>query len=436
MKYDFWPITLSFENLILLHNLNLKYNMAQTIFYIIIGILLFDFILERILDYLNSTYWSNEIPLELKGIYDTEKYKKSQDYEKVKTRFSILTSSISLAAMLLILWFGGFAWLDEFARGYTQHPVLISLIFFGVLGLAADLMSTPFSVYSTFVIEERFGFNKTTAKTFVLDKLKGWILAAVIGGGLLALIVWIYMISGEWFWLIAWAVIGFFTIFMTMFYSNIIVPLFNKQTPLEDGELRSAIEAFAQMVGFKLKNIFVMDGSKRSTKANAYFTGLGAKKRIVLFDTLIKDHSTEELVGVLAHEIGHYKKRHTLTGTIISLLQTGLMLFILGLFIGNPVLSQALGAAEGSFHVGILAFGLLYSPLSLVLGLIMNVVSRKNEFAADRYAGENYQPKPLQDALKKLSVNHLSNLSPHPAYVFFYYSHPPLMQRLKALDRI
>ncbi len=436
MKYDFWPITLSFENLILLHNLNLKYNMAQTIFYIIIGILLFDFILERILDYLNSTYWSNEIPLELKGIYDTEKYKKSQDYEKVKTRFSILTSSISLAAMLLILWFGGFAWLDEFARGYTQHPVLISLIFFGVLGLAADLMSTPFSVYSTFVIEERFGFNKTTAKTFVLDKLKGWILAAVIGGGLLALIVWIYMISGEWFWLIAWAVIGFFTIFMTMFYSNIIVPLFNKQTPLEDGELRSAIEAFAQMVGFKLKNIFVMDGSKRSTKANAYFTGLGAKKRIVLFDTLIKDHSTEELVGVLAHEIGHYKKRHTLTGTIISLLQTGLMLFILGLFIGNPVLSQALGAAEGSFHVGILAFGLLYSPLSLVLGLIMNVVSRKNEFAADRYAGENFQPKPLQDALKKLSVNHLSNLSPHPAYVFFYYSHPPLMQRLKALDRI
>jgi STE24 endopeptidase len=420
--------------LILLPLLNLTISMAQTIFYIIIGILLFEFILERILDYLNSTYWTNELPAELTDIYDAEKYRTSQDYEKVKTRFSLITSSVSLAAMLLILFFGGFAWLDGFVRGYTQNPILMALMFFGIIGLAADILSTPFSIYSTFVIEERFGFNKTTPKTFVLDKLKGWLLAAVIGGGLLALIVWIYLISGEWFWVIAWAVVGIFIIFMTMFYSNIIVPLFNKQTPLEDGSLRTAIEDFAKKVGFKLKNIFVMDGSKRSTKANAYFTGLGSKKRIVLFDTLIKDHTTGELVGVLAHEIGHYKKKHTLTGTIISLLQTGLMLFILSLFIGNPLLSQTLGANEGSFHMGILAFGLLYSPLSLILGLIMNVISRKNEFAADRYAGENYQPKPLQDALKKLSVNHLSNLRPHPAYVFFYYSHPPLLQRLKALE--
>jgi STE24 endopeptidase len=409
---------------------------AHAIFYIIIGILLFEFILERFLDYLNSKYWSNELPAELSGIYDPDKYRKSQDYEKVKTRFSLLTSSISLAAMLLVLFLGGFAWLDGIVRSYTLNPILMALMFFGTIGLVADILSTPFSVYSTFVIEEKFGFNKTTPKIFVLDKLKGWLLAAIIGGGLLSLIVWIYMISGEWFWIIAWAVIGVFTIFMTMFYSNIIVPLFNKQTPLEEGDLRKDIEDFAFKVGFKLKNIFVMDGSKRSTKANAYFTGLGTKKRIVLFDTLIKDHTTEELVGVLAHEIGHYKKKHTLTGTIISLIQTGLMLYILSLFIGNPVLSQALGAKEGSFHLGILAFGLLYSPLSLILGLIMNVISRKNEFSADRYAGENYQPKPLQDALKKLSVNHLSNLRPHPAYVFFYYSHPPLLQRLKALDQI
>lgn len=409
---------------------------AQTIFYIIIGILLFDFMLERFLDYLNSKYWSNELPPELAGIYDAQKYKKSQDYEKVKTKFSVLTSSLSLAAMLIILWLDGFARLDEFVRNYTLNPILMALMFFGIIGLAADIFSTPFSIYSTFVIEERFGFNKTTPKTFILDKLKGWLLAGIIGGGLLALIVCIYMISGEWFWLIAWGAIGAFTIFMTMFYSNIIAPLFNKQTPLEEGNLRAVIESFAQKVGFKLKNIFVMDGSKRSTKANAYFTGLGAKKRIVLFDTLIKDHSTEELVGVLAHEIGHYKKKHTLAGTIISLAQTGLMLYILSLFIGNPVLSQALGASEGSFHLGILAFGLLYSPLSLILGLIMNIISRKNEYAADRFAGENYEPKPLQEALKKLSVNHLSNLRPHPVYVFFYYSHPPLLQRLKALEKI
>ena len=410
--------------------------MAQTILYIIIGILVFDFILERILDYLNSKNWSNKVPEELAGIYNEAKYKKSQDYDKEKTRFSLVTGSISLAAMLLLLFFNGFAWLDELVREYTTNPILMALIFFGLLGFVSDILSTPFSLYSTFIIEEKYGFNKTTPKTFILDKLKGWLLAAIIGGGLLALIVWIYESTGEWFWVIAWGAIGFFTIFMTMFYSNLIVPLFNKQEPLEDGDLRSAIEAFAKKVEFKLKNIFVMDGSKRSTKANAYFTGLGAKKRIVLFDTLIKEHTHDELVGVLAHEIGHYKKKHTLIGTVISLAQMGLMLYILSLFIGNPVLSQALGANEGSFHLGILAFGLLYSPLSTLLGLIMNGISRKNEFAADRYAGENFDPNPLQEALKKLSVNHLSNLCPHPAYVFFYYSHPPLLERLKALNEI
>ena len=410
--------------------------MAQTIFYIIIAIILFDFILERILDYLNSTYWSNELPKELEGIYEADKYKKSLEYEKTTTRFSLITSTFSLILMLVMLFFGGFAWLDNLVREYTQNPILMALMFFGILGFVADILTTPFSIYSTFVIEEKFGFNKTTPKTFILDKLKGWLLAAILGGGLLALIVWIYNSTGEWFWVIAWGAIGGFTIFMTMFYSNIIVPIFNKQEPLEDGSLRTAIEAFSQKVAFKLKNIFVMDGSKRSTKANAYFSGLGAKKRIILFDTLIKDHTDNELVGILAHEIGHYKKKHTLTGTIISLLQTGLMLYILSLFIGNPVLSQALGAEQGSFHLGILAFGLLYSPLSLILGIIMNMVSRKNEFAADRFAGENFNPISLQEALKKLSVNHLSNLHPHPAYVFFHYSHPPLLQRLKALEKI
>jgi STE24 endopeptidase len=225
-------------------------------------------------------------------------------------------------------------------------------------------------------------------------------------------------------------------IFMTMFYSSIIVPLFNKQTPLEPGELRDAIEAFAMKTGFKLKNVFVIDGSKRSSKANAYFAGLGSKKRIVLYDTLIKDHTTEELVAVLAHEIGHYKLKHTLTGIVLSLIETGVMLFILSLFIGNPDLSKALGAEQGSFHMGILAFGLLYSPLSLILGLATNLLSRKNEYAADRFAGINYNPNALSDALKKLSVNNLSNLRPHPLYVFFHYSHPPLLKRLEALTRI
>jgi STE24 endopeptidase len=410
--------------------------MAQSIYYLIIAILLFDYLLERLLDYLNSTRWSNELPAALQGIYDAEKYRKAQDYERTKTRFSILTSTFSLTAMLLLLFLGGFAWLDNLVRAYTTNPILMALFFFGALGFAADLLTTPFSVYSTFVIEEKFGFNKTTPRTFILDKLKGWILSLVIGGGLVALVVWIYIGTGDWFWLLAWAVMGVFIVFMTMFYAHLIVPLFNKQTPLEEGELRTSIEQFARKVQFRLTNIFVMDGSKRSTKANAYFTGLGTKKRIVLFDTLINDQTTEELVAVLAHEVGHYKKKHTLTSTILSLLQVGLMLYILGLFIGVPDLSMALGAEEGSFHVGVLAFGLLYSPLSLILGLIMNYISRKNEYAADRYAGEQFNPQPLRDALKKLSVNHLSNLTPHPAYVFFHYSHPPLLQRLEALDQI
>lgn len=410
--------------------------MAHTIFLIITGIIIFEYLLERLLDYLNSTRWSNKLPEEVKDIYDEEKYRKSQDYEKATTRFGTLTSTFSFLLMLGMLLAGGFAWLDQLVRQITEHSILMPLLFFGILGLAADLLSTPFSIYSTFVIEEKFGFNKTTPKTFILDKLKGWLLALIIGGGLLALIIWIYNSTGQWFWLIAWGAIAAFTIFMTMFYSNIIVPLFNKQTPLEEGELRTAIEDFAAKAGFKLKNIYVMDGSKRSTRANAYFTGLGAKKRIVLFDTLIKDHTIPELVAVLAHEVGHYKKKHTLTGTLLSLAQTSIMLYILGLFIGNPLLSEALGAEEQSFHMGILAFGLLYTPLSTVLGLIMNAVSRSNEFAADRFAGLNYDASALMDALKKLAVNHLSNLRPHPACVFFYYSHPPLLRRLDALKKV
>jgi len=410
--------------------------MANTLLIIIVIILVFGYVMERFLDYLNATWWSNDLPEELRGIYDAEKYRKSQDYLRTNQRFSTVTSSLSFAVMLLMLLLGGFAWLDGVVRHYTHHPILMALLFFGILGLAADILSVPFSLYHTFVIEERFGFNKTTPKTFILDKIKGLLLGAIIVGGLLALIVWIYDSTGHWFWLIAWGAVGLFSVFMTMFYSSLIVPLFNKQTPLEVGELRNAIESFAADVGFKLKNIYVINGSKRSTKSNAYFSGLGPKKRIVLYDTLLKDHSTGELVAVLAHEIGHYKKKHTLEDTLISLAETGLMLFILSLFIGHPDLSKALGATEGSFHMGVLTFGLLYSPISMILELFSNILSRKNEYAADRFAGEKYDPSALQEALKKLSVNNLSNLRPHPAYVFVYYSHPPLLERLRALEEL
>ncbi|MDX9880746.1 MAG: M48 family metallopeptidase [Prolixibacteraceae bacterium] len=407
--------------------------MEQTIYFIIIGLLVFDFVLERFLDYLNTTRWSETLPDEVKGIYDEEKYRTQQAYEKTNHRFSMLTNSFSFILIMLMFLLGGFAFVDQVARGISGNPIIIALIFFGILMLASDILNTPFSAYDTFSIEERFGFNKTTPKTFVLDKLKGWFLGALIGGGILALVVFIYLKTTGWFWVYVWLVISGFSVFMAMFYSNLIVPLFNKQTPLEDGELKQAINSFAEKTGFKLDNIFVIDGSKRSTRANAYFTGLGAKKRVVLYDTLIADLTTDELVAVLAHEIGHYKKKHIVSSLLLGILQAGLMLYVFSLLVGSPALSGALGVAEPSFHIGLVAFGVLYSPLSTIIGLGMNVLSRKNEYQADAFAAENFAAEPLASALKKLSVKNLSNLRPHPAYVFFHYSHPTLLQRLKEL---
>ena len=414
-------------------NNNQCHMVPQTVFIIIITILVFNFVLERVLEYVNSRRFQNELPDEIKDVYDQERYKKSQEYKKENYRFSIITSTFSFLLVLGMFLFNGFAFADAIARNISSHIILVTLLFFGILMFVFDLITTPFSLYDTFVIEEKFGFNKTTVKTFILDKLKGWLLSAIIGGGLLAVIVWFYLKTTVYFWLYAWALIGTFSIFMSMFYSNLIVPLFNKQTPLEEGDLREKILEFSQKAGFKLKNIYVIDGSKRSTKANAYFTGLGSKKRIVLFDTLIQDLEKNEIVAVLAHEIGHYKKRHTVTGLVISIIQTGVILYILSLLIGNPVLSAALGTSQPSFHIGMIAFGVLYSPISTILGLGMNVISRKHEYQADRYAGDRYEPESLIEALKKLSRKNLINLTPHPVYVFFHYSHPPLLQRIRAL---
>ena len=407
--------------------------MTETLFWIIIAILAFDFVLERWLDYLNTTRWNPELPDEVKGIYDEEKYQKQQRYSKTNHRFGMLTSLFSFILIMLMLFFKGFTLVNGWALSVIDDQIWTALLFFAILMLASDVLTTPFSIYGTFVIEEKFGFNKTTAKTFILDKIKGWLLGAIIGGGLLALIIFIYLKTGELFWVYVWLVISGFSIFMAMFYSSLIVPLFNKQTPLEEGELKEAINAFANKVGFKLDNIFVIDGSKRSTKANAYFTGLGKKKRIVLYDTLINDLEIPELVAVLAHEIGHYKKKHIIWSLLIGILQTGLMLFIFSLVIDSPELSGALGVDKPSFHIGLITFGILYSPLSSIIGIFMNVFSRKNEYQADAFAAKYFEAGSLASALKKLSVKNLSNLRPHPAYVFFHYSHPTLLQRIAAL---
>ncbi|WP_047546042.1 M48 family metallopeptidase [Psychroserpens sp. Hel_I_66] len=406
---------------------------ATTLFYIIIFIIVISFVIDKVLDHLNAKNYDNPVPDELKDVYDDTEYKKSQAYKKTNYKFGIWSSLFSLFFTLGFLVFDGFEFVDNIARSYSDNPIIVALIFFGIIMLASDIISTPFSYYRTFVIEERFGFNKTTKKTFILDKIKGLLMMAIIGGGILALIIWFYQQTQELFWLYAWAIVTVFTVFMNMFYSKLVVPLFNKQTPLEDGTLRDKISAYATSVGFNLDKIFIIDGSKRSTKANAYFSGFGSEKRVTLYDTLVNELDEEEIVAVLAHEVGHYKKKHIIYNLIASIALTGLTFYILSVFISNQLLSNALGVEIPSFHVGLIAFGLLYSPISEVTSLVMNQLSRKFEYQADDYAKNTYKAEPLVTSLKKLSKNSLSNLTPHPAYVVAHYSHPTLLDRVRNL---
>jgi len=407
--------------------------MHNFIFFLILLIPVAGFLVERYLEHLNSTMWSDVLPEPLKGICNEDEYRKTQLYQKENNGLEFWSSLLNLAVIIAVIVFGGFAFADGLARIITAHPVLISLIFFGIIGLASDIINIPFGIYDTFVIEKKFGFNTMTVRTFIADHIKGWLIALLIGAPVMGLITWFYYKSGSNFWLYAWGLITVFSIFINLFYSELIVPLFNKQTPLPEGSLRTKIESFALKTGFRLKNIYIIDGSKRSTKANAYFSGFGPKKRIVLYDTLEKELTEEEIVAVLAHEIGHYKKKHVLQTLVASVFITGLMLFLFSVVVNNPLLSQAIGSETPSFHLGLIVFGILYSPLSLLIGLISNYISRKNEFEADRFVRDHYKPEILAGALKKLSVKNLSNMMPHPAYVFFHYSHPPLLQRLEKL---
>lgn len=405
----------------------------NTLFYIIVGILIFQFVLELVLEYLNAKRYNDPIPDELNDVFDAEEYQKSQSYKTTNYKFGILTTTFSTVLTLGFLFLGGFEWVDSLIRAYTENSIVMALAFFGVIMIGSDIITTPFSYYKTFVIEERFGFNKSTKKLFFLDKIKGWVLMVIVGGALLATIICFFEWAGNNFWIYAWALITLFSVFMNLFYSKLIVPLFNKQKPLEDGSLKSKIEGYAKTVGFNLENIFVIDGSKRSTKANAYFSGFGKEKRVTLYDTLINDLNEDEIVAVLAHEIGHYKRKHIIFNLSASIILTGLTLFILSIFINNPEVSLAIGVTKASFHAALIGFGILYSPISEITGLAMNILSRKFEYQADDYAKNTFAATPLITSLKKLSKNNLSNLTPHSAYVFMHYSHPPLIQRIKNL---
>lgn len=406
---------------------------ASTLFLLIAVLFVFDFLFEQLLDYLNLGTIKDSLPDEAKGIYTAEKYNSSVSYQRDRAKFGFISAAFGFLLSGAMLFSGGFAWLDNLLRHYTEDPILLALLFFGIIYIASDLLSLPLQYYSTFVIEEKHGFNKTTLSTFVSDKLKGYVLAIVVGGLLIYLLLSLVIHMGPQFWLVFWGVATVFILFINMFYTSLILPLFNKLTPLEEGELKDAISSYCQKEGFPGAKVYVIDGSKRSNKANAFFSGLGPQKKVVLYDTLIKNHTTEELVAVLAHEVGHYKKKHILQGFAASILQMGFMLFALSLFVYNETLSEALGGKQLAFHLNLIAFGLLFSPVSMLSGLLMNLVSRKNEFEADAFAKHTYSGSALAAALKKLSVDNLSHLTPHPLYVFFHYSHPPVLERLKHL---
>jgi STE24 endopeptidase len=407
---------------------------AENWLYLIIGLVVFNYLFSTVLDFINGKNWKAEIPPIMKDYYDEDKYLKAKNYSKEKGKISLISSTLSTLLTILFLVFDGYGWLDNFISIYYDIPFLKSGIFFLALFILSDVISIPFSCYNTFVIEEKYGFNKTTVKTFVLDKIKGYLLTIIIGGILLFGAIYIVSLLENGFWVWLWISLSVILLLVNMFYADLIVPIFNKLTPLQTGSLREKIESYTAKVGYSLKNIYIIDGSKRSSKANAFFSGLGPRKTIALYDTLVEKHSEEELVAVLAHEVGHYKKKHVFTSLFLTISQLGLMCFLLETCLKVGEISQALGGKEMVFHLGLVAFGILYSPIGTIISILMNINSRKNEFEADHYAKTTYSGAALELALKKLSVDSLSNLYPHPFYIFIHYSHPPLLKRLSALN--
>ncbi len=409
---------------------------AEAFLTIILVIITCEYILTTFIDLLNLGKDStSNIPLSVKAFYDENKYIKALAYQREHTYFGLANGFFSLIFILLVIIFGVLGWLDSWVAIRFDTLIGQTLAFFGIIFLVNDVVNTPFQLYATFKIEEKYGFNKSTLKTFFLDKLKGYLLTAVLGAALISLLIFLITTLGHSFWWIFWIVIAMFMIAMNFFYTSLIVPLFNKLTPLEEGGLKERIMQYGKSVDFPINNIFVIDGSKRSAKANAYFSGFGSRKKIVLFDTLIENHTDDELVAILAHEVGHYKLKHTYLGMFSGVLQIGVMLCIMSFMIFEPELSKALGAERLSFGVNLIAFGIIYTPVSLLTGLLSNFISRKHEFEADSFAAKTFKADALMAALKKLSVDNLSNMKPHKLYVFFHYSHPPLLKRLESIER-
>jgi STE24 endopeptidase len=410
--------------------------MINLYFIIIITTLAFSWVVTLISEILNIKRLKGDLPKTMEGVYDGDKYLKSQLYTRERTLFGLIKGSIQLAGFLVFWFMGGYNFLDMKIRVLGYSPLVTGLMYIGILTLASTLILMPFSIYSTFVIEEKYGFNKTSPKTFLLDRLKGLLLAVLLGGIIVGGILWFFQFAGEFGWLYAWIAISLFMVIMQAIAPAVIMPLFNKFKPMEQGQLKDEIDSFSKKADFPMGGIFVVDGSRRSSKSNAFFSGFGKTRRIALFDTLINNQSIPEVVAVLAHEIGHYKKGHILKSLVVSIFETGITFWLLSLFMGSRGLFDAFRMEQLSVYGSILFFGMLYSPVSLVLSPFFLFWSRKNEYEADRFAVDNLkEPKAMVLALKKLSVDNLSNLTPHPFYVFLNYSHPPLLKRVAAINK-
>uniref|UniRef100_UPI004056ED6E M48 family metallopeptidase n=1 Tax=Candidatus Electrothrix sp. TaxID=2170559 RepID=UPI004056ED6E len=404
----------------------------------ILFVLVGGYVLDLVISFLEIRSLQPDLPAEFRDTYDEEKYRASQKYTKVTTGFSVIQDTVTLVLTLIFILAGGFNVVDLLVRSVGWSSIGTGLLFTGSLILLSFLVGIPFSLYSTFVIEERFGFNKTTGKTFFLDLLKGLVLAILIGGPLLAAVLWFFEITGSLAWIYCWLAVTLFTFILQFLAPVLIMPLFNKFTPLEDGELKEGITQYAAQQDFAIQGIYTMDGSKRSTRLNAFFTGFGRFRRIVFFDTLMEKLQPQEIIAVLAHEMGHFKKKHIFKMMAASVVQTGLMFFILSLFLGNEQLFAAFGMEHVSIYAGLIFFGFLYAPVSMLLSIFFNFFSRKNEYEADAWAVKTTgdQGEELINGLKKLSVHNLSNLTPHPLHVFLHYSHPPVLQRIEAIRLI
>ncbi len=403
-------------------------------FYIVVGFLLLNYFLHLVVDILNVGALDTRLPDEFKNYYDSSRYLKSQSYLKENTIFGIIHSTVILVILLLCIFLGLFNTLDIWVRSIITGQILSGLVFMGSFYFIFQIIDIPFSIYHTFVIEGKYGFNKTKPKTFIADLFKSWLLTALIGSGVLALIFWFFLKTTVFAWMFCWLAVCCFQIFLIFIAPVVIMPLFNKFTPLDPGELRSSIEEYAKSQKFKLQGVFTMDGSRRSAKSNAFFTGFGKYRRIVLFDTLITKHTIGELVSVLAHEIGHYKKKHIVKHIAVSMLTSGLMFFILSLFINNPGLFAAFKMQNLSIYASLLFFSFLYTPINMLFSIISSVISRKHEYEADYFAIMTYRHRDdFVEALKKLTVDNLSNLTPHPLKVFLEYSHPPVLKRIEAI---